>query len=88
VRSNFITSLDGGATLDGVSGGLAGPATGRCSVLRELADVIVVGAGTVRMENYGGAVLSAAARPPAATAVSRSCRRSRSSRQSGRLDRT
>ena len=25
VRSNFITSLDGGATLDGVSGGLAGP---------------------------------------------------------------
>ncbi|ORA66601.1 hypothetical protein BST26_16790, partial [Mycolicibacterium insubricum] len=63
VRSNFITSLDGGATLDGVSGGLAGPGDRALfKVLRELADVVLVGAGTVRMEHYGGAVLSAAAR--------------------------
>lgn len=63
VRSNFIASLDGGATTDGKSGGLAGPGDKTLfQLMRELADVIVVGAGTVRIENYGGAQLSAAAR--------------------------
>ena len=63
VRSNFISSLDGGATADGKSGALAGPGDKALfQLMRELADVIVVGAGTVRIENYGGAQLSAAAR--------------------------
>lgn len=63
VRSNFIASLDGGATADGKSGGLAGPGDKALfGLMRELADVIVVGAGTVRVENYGGAQMSAAAR--------------------------
>lgn len=59
VRANFITSLDGGATVHGLSGALAGPGDRAVFVvLRELADVIVVGAGTVRSEGYSGAQLS------------------------------
>lgn len=58
VRANFISSLDGGATADGKSGGLAGPGDRALfRLMRELADVIVVGAGTVRTENYSGASL-------------------------------
>ncbi|RVW03478.1 pyrimidine reductase family protein [Rhodococcus spongiicola] len=56
VRVNFISSIDGAATVDGTSARLGTPADQRVfGVLRELADVIVVGAGTVRAENYGGA---------------------------------
>lgn len=63
VRSNFITSIDGGASADGKSGGLGSPGDRALfALMRELADVVVVGAGTVRVENYGGAKLSAAAR--------------------------
>jgi riboflavin biosynthesis pyrimidine reductase len=63
VRANFISSLDGGATVDGTSGGLAGPGDRALfRLMRELADVIVVGAGTVRTENYAGAQLSASQR--------------------------
>lgn len=59
VRGNAITSVDGGATTDGTSGGLGGPGDRELfGVLRELADVIVVGAGTARAENYGGARMS------------------------------
>lgn len=54
VRVNFITSLDGGSTVDGVSGGLGGPADKAVfDVLRRLADVVLVGAGTIRDEGYG-----------------------------------
>lgn len=55
LRVNFIASLDGAATRDGVSGGL-GNADDKLvfDTLRMLADVIVVGAGTVRAEGYGG----------------------------------
>jgi len=55
VRMNFVTSADGAATLDGRSGVLGGE-TDRAlmEVLRALADVVVVGAGTVRAEGYGG----------------------------------
>ena len=43
MRSNFIASLDGGATADGKSGGLAGPGDKALfGLMRELADVIVV----------------------------------------------
>jgi len=55
LRLNFITSLDGAATRDGLSGGL-GNADDKLvfDTLRLLSDVLVVGAGTVRAEGYGG----------------------------------
>jgi riboflavin biosynthesis pyrimidine reductase len=63
VRANFITSIDGGATADGKTGAMAGPGDRFIfNLLRELADVIVVGAGTVRIEGYSGAQLGVARR--------------------------
>ncbi|QLL09394.1 pyrimidine reductase family protein [Mycobacterium vicinigordonae] len=63
VRANFISSLDGGATVEGLSGQLGSPGDRAVFVvLRELADVIVVGAGTVRSEGYSGAHVSAGQR--------------------------
>ncbi|MCT7369789.1 pyrimidine reductase family protein [Mycolicibacterium llatzerense] len=63
VRANMITSLDGGATDDGSSGGLAGPGDRALfGLMRQHADVILVGAATVRIENYSGAQMSAAQR--------------------------
>ena len=61
VRMNFVMSLDGAVTVDGRSGGL-GDATDRLAmqVLRTLADVVLVGAGTVRIEGYGGVSVGAA----------------------------
>jgi riboflavin biosynthesis pyrimidine reductase len=56
LRANFIASLDGGATVGGTTGRLGGPGDRALfSLLRELADVILVGAGTVRVEEYSGA---------------------------------
>jgi 5-amino-6-(5-phosphoribosylamino)uracil reductase len=56
VRVNFVSSVDGAVTVDGRSGGLGGPADRRVfAQLRELADVVLVGAGTVRAEDYRGA---------------------------------
>lgn len=55
VRVNFVTSLDGAVSVDGRSAGLGSPADKRVfRLLRALADVVLVGAGTVRAENYGG----------------------------------
>jgi riboflavin biosynthesis pyrimidine reductase len=63
VRGNMIASLDGGATADGKSGGLAGKGDRAVfSQMRHAADVILVGASTVRIENYSGAQLPVAAR--------------------------
>jgi riboflavin biosynthesis pyrimidine reductase len=63
VRANFITSVDGGATADGTSGSLAGPGDRFIfNLLRELADVVMVGAGTVRIEGYSGVHLGVAER--------------------------
>jgi len=63
VRGNMITTLDGGATHDGKSGGLAGPGDRTVfAQMRNTADVILVGAGTVRIENYSGAQPSIAQR--------------------------
>jgi riboflavin biosynthesis pyrimidine reductase len=63
VRGNMIASLDGGATDDGKSGSLGGSADRAIFMqLRQLADVILVGAGTVRTENYSGAQVSPAQR--------------------------
>lgn len=63
VRANMITSLDGGATDDGKSAGLAGPGDHALfSRMRQEADVVLVGASTVRIENYSGAQMSLAQR--------------------------
>ena len=59
----MISSLDGGATDDGKAGGLAGPGDRALfSRMRQEADVILVGASTVRIENYSGAQMSLAQR--------------------------
>ncbi|MFD4367713.1 pyrimidine reductase family protein [Rhodococcus sp. NPDC058521] len=63
VRANFVSSIDGAVTVDDRSGGLGTPADHQVfSVLRELADAVVVGAGTARAEDYGGVHLDEAAR--------------------------
>lgn len=60
VRGNMIASLDGGAAIDGRSGGLGNAADQHLfAVLRDLADVILVGSGTVRAERYAGIRLDA-----------------------------
>jgi riboflavin biosynthesis pyrimidine reductase len=54
VRANMVASVDGAATLGGTSGGLSTPSDRRVfELLRGLAELIVVGAGTVRAEGYG-----------------------------------
>lgn len=54
VRANMVTSLDGAVAVDGRSGGLSGAADRLLfHVLRSLADVVLVGAGTARAERYG-----------------------------------
>jgi riboflavin biosynthesis pyrimidine reductase len=53
LRGNMVGSLDGAAAVDGLSGGLSSPADRRVFwILRGLADVILVGAGTARAEGY------------------------------------
>lgn len=53
VMCNMISSVDGGIAVDGVSGGLGGPADKRIfSAVRAVADVIVVASGTAIAENY------------------------------------
>ncbi|MGW5382876.1 pyrimidine reductase family protein [Nocardia sp. NPDC003963] len=57
LRVNFVASIDGAVTgSGGVSDALGTPADKRVfHLLRELCDVVLVGAGTVRAESYGGA---------------------------------
>ena len=59
VRFNFVSGLDGAATIRGRSGDLGSPAD-RCvfELLRRTADVILVGSGTVRTEGYAGPLLA------------------------------
>ena len=85
LRLNMIASVDGAASVAGRSGALGGPADKALfAVLRSLADVILVGAGTARAEGYGPARLDERARarrrgwglpavPPIAV-VTRACR--------------
>lgn len=55
VRMNFVESADGAVTISGRSEGLGGRTDRELmQVLRAMADVVVVGAGTVRVEGYGG----------------------------------
>jgi riboflavin biosynthesis pyrimidine reductase len=54
VRLNMISSVDGSTAVDGLSGGLGGPADRKVfAALRSLADVVLVAAGTARAETYG-----------------------------------
>jgi riboflavin biosynthesis pyrimidine reductase len=67
VRLNMIASIDGATSVSGVSGSLGGPADRQLfSVLRSLADAVLVAAGTLRAEQYGPGTLPIAV-------VSRSC---------------
>jgi riboflavin biosynthesis pyrimidine reductase len=53
LRANMVSSADGAASLGGVSSGLSSEADRHLfALLRTLADVIVVGAGTARAERY------------------------------------
>jgi riboflavin biosynthesis pyrimidine reductase len=53
LRANFVSSADGAGFLDGLSQGLSSDDDRRLfGLLRVLADVILVGAGTARTENY------------------------------------
>jgi riboflavin biosynthesis pyrimidine reductase len=53
LRANMVSSADGAAMLGGLTSGLSSQADRRLfALLRTLADVIVVGAGTVRAEKY------------------------------------
>lgn len=53
VLANMIASVDGATALDGTSGGLGGPADREVfQTLRSMADLVLVGAATVRAERY------------------------------------
>lgn len=61
VRANMIMSLDGAAAFDGVAGPLSDANDQSLLLaLRSYADVVLVGAGTVRAEGYGPVRLTAA----------------------------
>ena len=63
VRMMFVSSVDGAAALEDRSGGLGSAADRRVfNLARRDADVILVGAGTVRAEGYEGELLDSAAR--------------------------
>jgi riboflavin biosynthesis pyrimidine reductase len=55
VQVNFVSSADGAATAAGRSDGLSSPADKKIFALgRDLADVVLVGAGTAIVEGYRG----------------------------------
>lgn len=61
LRMNFISSADGAVTVGGLSGGLGTePDHAVFDALRCIADVVIVGAGTVRAEGYGAMRVDAA----------------------------
>ena len=77
VLVNMVASLDGAITIDERSGGLGGPADREVFfALRHVADVILVGAGTARAEDYG---------PPRASEAVRAERRGRGQAEVPRL---
>lgn len=63
VRLNVVASVDGAVSVDGVSAGLDSPGDAEVfGVLRELADVVLAGSGTVIAEGYRGVRTSAGLR--------------------------
>ena len=74
VRANMIFSADGAAAFTGRAGPLSCPADQRLlRILRGFADVVLVGAGTARAENYGPVRLVDAHRdaPPPIAVITR-----------------
>jgi riboflavin biosynthesis pyrimidine reductase len=62
LRANFVSSVDGAIAIEGRSGGLGSPADKAAfRALRATCDAVVVGAGTLRAENYGAVRFGAAA---------------------------
>lgn len=56
ITVNMVASVDGSMTVNGRSGGMSNEGDRRIfTVLRSMADVILVGAGTARTERYGPA---------------------------------
>lgn len=54
IALDMVVGIDGGVTIDGRSGPIGGDADWQAFLgLRDAADVILVGAGTVRNEDYG-----------------------------------
>lgn len=63
LRVNFVASVDGSSTVQGRSEGLGNRVDRRVfNLLRRPSDVILVAAGTVRAEGYGGELLGASDR--------------------------
>jgi riboflavin biosynthesis pyrimidine reductase len=63
LRVNFVSSLDGAVEIEGRSHPLGGPADLDAFMsMRAVADVVMVGAGTARTEDYGPVKLTAEAR--------------------------
>jgi riboflavin biosynthesis pyrimidine reductase len=63
LRVNFIASLDGAATVDGLSGGLHGPGDKEIfDSLRMVCDALIVASGTIKAEKYDALRLTPAAR--------------------------
>ena len=61
IRANFVASVDGAASTAGRSRGLQTRGDNLVfAALRDLADVVLVGAGTARIEGYRAAALSPA----------------------------
>ncbi|WP_313813581.1 dihydrofolate reductase family protein [Glutamicibacter sp.] len=59
IRFNFVSSVDGSAQLGGLSGALGSAADHRVfMLLRRLAQVVLVGSGTVHAEGYEGPLVS------------------------------
>ncbi|MCL2780515.1 MAG: dihydrofolate reductase family protein [Actinomycetia bacterium] len=64
LRMSFVASADGAASASGSSRGLQTPGDQRVfRALRDLADVLLVGAGTARAEGYRGAARAVAPDP-------------------------
>lgn len=67
MRVNFAASVDGATAIDGKSRGLSSAADRELfQLLRAMSDVVLVGAGTARDENYGGAKADGDHIPPIA----------------------
>ncbi|WP_127506844.1 pyrimidine reductase family protein [Actinoplanes sp. LAM7112] len=63
LRVNFIASVDGAVTVDGLSGGLHGPGDKEIfESLRMVCDALIVASGTVKAENYDALRLTPEAR--------------------------
>jgi len=61
LRADFVVSIDGAVEIEGKSRGLGGPADRAAFMaMRAVADAVLVGAGTARIERYGPVALSEA----------------------------